>query len=104
MLSPTLYTLYTNDLPLPGPGCLDTIFTDDITQVITSPSKSKLTLKLKVEIEREIERINKYERKWKIQTSEEEFKIIPMAQYKKMKITVNGKETETCKERKLSKD
>ncbi len=49
VLSPTLYSLYTNDLPAPGPGCLDTIFADDITQVITSPSKSKAILKIKVE-------------------------------------------------------
>ncbi len=28
----------------------------------------------------------------KIQTSEEKFKIIPIAQYKTKKITVNGKE------------
>ncbi len=89
VLSPTLYSLYTNDLPPAGPGCLDTIFADDITQVITLPSKSKAMIKIKVE--REIERINKYERKWKIQTSEEKFKIIPIAQYKDMKIKVNGK-------------
>ncbi len=56
VLSPTLYSLYTNDLPPPGPGCLDTIFADDITPVITSPSKSKAILKIKVE--REVERIN----------------------------------------------
>ena len=92
-LSPTLYSIYTNDLPPPGPGCLDTIFADDITQVITTPSKSKAMLKLKVE--REIERINKFERKWKIQTSEEKFNIIPIAQYKKMTIKVNGKEVQT---------
>ncbi len=78
VLSPTLYSLYTNDLPPPGPGCLDTLYADDITQLITSPSKSKDMMKIKVE--REIERINKYERKWKIQTSEDKFKIIPIAQ------------------------
>ncbi len=36
VLSPTLYSVYTNDLPPPGPGCLDTIFADDITQIITT--------------------------------------------------------------------
>ena len=71
VLSPSLYTLYTNDLPPPEYGCLDTMYADDITQVITSPSKSKMIMKLKVE--REIERINKFERKWKIKTSEEKF-------------------------------
>ncbi len=68
VLSPTLFSLHTNDLPPPGPGCLDTLYTDDITQIITSPSKSKAIMTTK---EGETERINKYERKWKIQTSED---------------------------------
>ncbi len=99
VLSPTLYTLYTNDLPSPEYGCIDTMYADDITQIITSPSKSKLIMKLK--IEREIERINKFERKWKIKTSKEKFKIIRIAQYKTKKINVNGKEIETSNSGKL---
>ena len=39
---------------------------------------------IKIRGEREVERINKYERKWKIQTCEEKFKVIPIAQYKPM--------------------
>ncbi len=39
VLSSTLYTLFTNDLRPCGPGCLDILYADDITQVITSPSK-----------------------------------------------------------------
>ncbi len=50
VLSPTLYTLYTNDLPPAGPHSTDIMYADDITQVITTPSKSKLVLKVKVEI------------------------------------------------------
>ena len=56
---------------------------------------------LKLKGDREIKLIDKYERKWKIQTSEEKFKIIPMAQQKKMKIKVNEKEIATCKEGKF---
>ncbi len=41
VLSPTL-TLFTNDLPMPGYGSIDTMYADDITQIITTPSKSKL--------------------------------------------------------------
>ncbi len=99
VLSSTLYILYINDLPPPEYGCLDTMYADDITQVITSPNKSKLMMKIKVE--REIERINKFERKWKIKTSEEKFKIIPIAQLKPKKINVNGKEIETSTAGKL---
>ncbi len=75
------------------------MYADDITQVITTPSESKLMMKVKVE--REIERINKFERTWKIRTSEEKFKIIPMAQRKPQKIMVNGKEIKTCTNGKL---
>ncbi len=35
-----------------------------------------------IKVEPEIERIGKFERKWKIKTSEEKFKIIPIAQLK----------------------
>ncbi len=56
---------------------------------------------MKVKIEREIERINKFERKWKIKTSEEKFKIIPIAQLKTRKINVNGKDIETSTAGKL---
>ncbi len=89
VLSPTLYTLFTNDLPLPEYGCLDTMCADDVTQLITSPSKSKLMMKVKVE--REIERIRKFERQWKIKTSEGKFKILSIAQLKTKLINVNGK-------------
>ncbi len=99
ILSPVLYTLYTNDLPAAGPGAIDTMYADDVTQVITAPSKSRHMMKIKAE--REIERINKYERLWKIQTSEEKFKIIHVAKYKTYPITVNGKNINSSKEGKL---
>ncbi len=78
VLSPTLYSLYTNDLPPPGPGCLDTLYADDITEIITSPGKSKDMMKIKVG--KETERKKTHRKKWKIQTSEDKFKIIPIAQ------------------------
>ncbi len=56
---------------------------------------------IKVKVERDIERISKYERQWKIKTSEEKFLIIPIAQLKTKKITVNNKEIETSKSGKL---
>ncbi len=73
VLSPTLYTLYTNDLPAAGPSCLITMYADDVTQVITTQSKSKHMRRIKSE--REVKNINNYENLWKIQTSEEKFKI-----------------------------
>ncbi len=99
VLSPTLYTLYTSDLPPAGPHSIGIMYADDITQVITTPSKSKLMLKVKVE--REIERINIYEKKWEIKTSEEKFKVIPVAQYKAKQFKINGKNIDNIKDGKL---
>ncbi len=61
IISPTLYTLYTNDLPEAGPGTTDIMYADDITQIITTQSRSKHMMKLRVE--REVERINRFEKK-----------------------------------------
>ncbi len=88
-MSRTLYTLYINDLPSSETGCSHVVYADDITHVIASPCQSIPIMILIVE--REIERINKFERKWKIQTSEEKFKIIPIAQHKTQIINVNYK-------------
>ncbi len=60
------------------------MYADDVTQIIISPSKSKLIMKAKVECE--IDRIRKFERTWEIKTSvEKKLKIIPIAQLKKKK-------------------
>ncbi len=80
-------TLSTNAFPSSEYGSSEVMYADDNTQVITSPSKSKPMMKLKVE--REIERTNKFERKWKIQTSKEKFKIIPNAQHTAQITNVN---------------
>ncbi len=55
---------------------------------------------IKSKVEREINRINRFEKKWKIKTSHDKFKIIPIAQHTK-NIVVNGEELNTNKEGKL---
>ncbi len=40
-LSPTLYTIYTADIPEAGPGTTIIQYADDITQIITYPGKSR---------------------------------------------------------------
>ncbi len=55
---------------------------------------------MKLKVERKINRINRFEKKWKIKTSQEKLEIILIAQHTK-NIVVNGKELNTCKEGKL---
>ena len=87
ILSPTLYTLYTNDLSASQNESMDTLYADDTSQIIITPSKSKKMMKMLAQ--REIKRINSFESKWKIKTSEVKFKIIPIAQRYMEKITIN---------------
>ncbi len=47
---------------------------------------------MNLKVEREIERINRYEKQWKIRSSQDKFKLIPIAQFKTKTIVVNGRE------------
>ena len=85
VLSPTLFMVYTADLPPPGLGCQDIIFVDDVMQVIEYPHASKKFMAR--HIEREIQRINTYEKCWKMQTNEEKFKILTISQRRLKQIT-----------------
>ena len=70
-LSPTLYSMYTSDIPLLSEGCFNIMYADDITQIITYPGKSRMFMTRKTE--REISKINSYETKWKIKTNATKF-------------------------------
>ncbi|XP_068225475.1 uncharacterized protein [Palaemon carinicauda] len=74
VLSPTLYNFYIKETPPPAEGCLQIIFADDHTQVITYPNKNKLRLQRKTV--RELTKINNYERKWKITTNTNKFQLL----------------------------
>ena len=87
-LSPTLYTIYTADLPPPAQDCVNIQYADDITQIITYPGKSRPLMANR--IVREIEKINYYEKKWKIKTNKNKFKIIPMAVRNKANVVIDG--------------
>ena len=89
-LSPTLFILYTSDLPPPGPGTTDVLFADDITQVVEYHHKSKAMLALRTK--REIKRVNDFEKKWKIKTSSNKFKILSISKSKPEKIIINDNE------------
>ena len=79
-MSPTLYILYTADIPRAGPVCCDVLFADDVTQIIVDVNPSKRYLGR--EKEREINRINKYEETWKIQTNKNKFQLLSVSKVK----------------------
>ena len=91
ILAPTPYSLYTADLPPPTHhGDLDVIFADDITQVIVDPNVSTRYIARKTE--REIQRVNSFERKWKIKTSMQKFQLLAISKLKPGKVEVEGLE------------
>ena len=87
-LSPTLYALYTSDIPAASAGSTNILYADDITQIVTHPSKSKKIMARRTQYE--IIKINNYEKQWKIRTNTSKFKIIPIASKKTEPITVNN--------------
>ena len=91
-LSPTLYTIYTADIPEATHGCLNIQYADDITQIITYPGNSRHLMARRTV--QEITRINEYEQQWKIKTNKNKFKIIPIAVQKKNNIIIDGENIE----------
>ena len=88
IISPTFYIYYTSDLPLPSPFSNYISYADDITQLITHPSKSKHIMKLATQTA--ITNINTYETQWKIRTNINKFHIIPAARRNPPLITINN--------------
>ena len=88
ILSPTLYILYTADISRAGPGCCDVLFADDVTQIIVDVNPSKRYLARKTE--REINRINKYEETWKIQTNKNKFQLLSVSKVKPHSVIIEN--------------
>lgn len=80
-ISPTLYTIYTNDIPEPAYDCTTVQYADDITQIIAYHGKSRHMMVNRTVSE--IQKINKFENKWKIKTNSNKFKIVPTGVQKK---------------------
>lgn len=77
VLSPTLFVIYTRDLP-PSITGQNIAYADDITQIVGYPGQSKDMIKLRTE--REITSTNGYEKRWKIKTNLTKFTPIRMGQ------------------------
>ena len=90
VLSPTLFIFYTSDIPPPGAGGTDVLFADDITQIIEYAHRSKKMLARRTE--REIKRVNEYERKWKIRTNKNKFKILSISKTKPETVKIGNRE------------
>ena len=88
ILSPTLYIMYTADLPPAGQGATDIMFADDITQVIEFPHQSKAMTAYRTV--REITRINRYEKEWKIATNKAKFKLLSVSKLKPNLVNIDG--------------
>ncbi|XP_064110270.1 uncharacterized protein LOC135218056 [Macrobrachium nipponense] len=89
ILSPSLYNFYIKDTPPPSQGCLQIMFADDHTQVITYPTKAKCMLQRKTV--REIQKINNYEKKWKVTTNMNKFQLLSISARRPMDIIVNNR-------------
>ena len=91
ILSPTLYILYTRDIPPPaGENNLDVIFADDVTQIIQNLRDDRRALAEATRVE--IERINEYEKKWKIQTSINKFSLLSISKSSPEPVVVNNRQ------------
>ena len=65
-LSPTLYTMYTHDLPKPHyKDSMTFAYADDVTHVVRAKGIKSLLNK----VQKETDRVNKWERKWLIKTN-----------------------------------
>lgn len=87
-LSPTLFILYTSDMPSPSPYSEYITFADDVTQIVSYPGKSKEFLAMHTK--NAIENIHNYEKKWKIQTNKTKFTIIPIGRNNSAPIIIDG--------------
>ena len=91
-LSPTLYVMYTKNIPEAEALDENVAFADDLTQIIVYEGKSKQMMSAK--IEKEIDNINDFEYKWKIKTNTNKFKAISISKTKPAPIHIDESEIE----------
>ena len=87
-LSPTLYAIFTADIPPPRETWDYVAYADDITQIITlhGPSHGRLANLT----HRAIDHISEYERDWKIATNRSKFTVINMFRQRPPRLIVDG--------------
>ena len=80
--------MYTRDLESPNRDATNILFADDITQIIENYTEDRQELARQTA--EEIERVNKYERCWKISTNINKFKMMSISKLKPANVTVEG--------------
>ena len=95
-LSPTLFAYYTHDMPKGEGHSTNICYADDVTQVVRCWGNSKN--KMAIVTSREIEKINTYEKEWKIRTNLNKFKIVQIEGKRETKIKVGTSEIEYSRE------
>ena len=86
-LSPTIFNFYTHDLPSPIAMTDHVTYADDVTQLIHAnrePLLNRLTI-------RAIDRLNDYERTWKIKTNTDKFVLIPIGHRPTLPVIINDR-------------
>ena len=86
-LSPTLFNIYTADLPPPTANHEQIIYADDVTQIIAQKGTENMISKATIT---EIAKVNAFEKMWKIQTNKTKFQIIPIGRQKCNPITIDN--------------
>ena len=89
-MSPSLFNFYTHDIPNAEKDNINVAYADDVTHIIRCRSKSDNMLRK--ETEREIERVNDFEKVWKIRTNMPKFAIVPIQGRRKNNIRINNRE------------
>jgi hypothetical protein len=93
-LSPTLYNLYVKDYPTLTNKSMYIIYADDCTQIIVRDNNCTQIQHANI-VARHIDKLNKFEHKWKIKSNEDKFNIITLGRYKPPPIKINNKEIQT---------
>ena len=90
-LSPTLYNLFTHDMPEPLPWTNYIAFADDITQITSGRHPPRYASQLTAHA---IQQVNNFENQWKIQTNISKFTVFPISRNKTVAInTLDGQNT-----------
>ena len=86
ILSPSLFIFYTHDMPASDSNT-DVIFADDVAQIVEHHGGDRE--ELAVQSEREIVGVSEFEKKWKIKTNANKFKMVSISKTQPYPVSVD---------------